>query len=98
MDVELIGVPHTSMAAPGGIARAVEVLTSAGMVERMRAAVRSTTPVIPYFEEISDGLQRLAAGRTGGPSRPRRLNARTSAHGAGESGQLRVRTKSPGSL
>lgn len=38
MDVELIGVPFTSMAAPGGIARAVDVLRSAGLVERLRAA------------------------------------------------------------
>jgi arginase len=38
MDVELIGVPYTSMAAPGGIARAVGVLRSAGLVERLRVA------------------------------------------------------------
>jgi arginase len=38
MDVEVIGVPYTSTAAPGGIARAVEVLRSAGLVERLRAA------------------------------------------------------------
>lgn len=38
MDVELIGVPYTSMAAPGGIARAVDVLRSAGLVERLRGA------------------------------------------------------------
>ena len=38
MDVELIGVPYTSMAVPGGIARAVGVLRSAGLVDRLRAA------------------------------------------------------------
>lgn len=38
MDVELVGVPYTSMAAPGGIARSVGVLRSAGLAERMRAA------------------------------------------------------------
>jgi arginase len=36
--VELVGVPYTSMAAPGGIARAIDVLRSAGLVERLRAA------------------------------------------------------------
>ena len=38
MQFELVGVPYTSMAAPGGIAGAIGVLRSAGLVERLRAA------------------------------------------------------------
>ena len=38
MRFEIVGVPYTSMAAPGGIARAIGVLRSAGLVERLRAA------------------------------------------------------------
>jgi arginase len=38
MRFELIGVPYTSMAAPGGIARAIDVLRTAGLVEGLRAA------------------------------------------------------------
>ena len=35
---ELIGVPYTSMAEPGGIARAIDVLRSAGLGDRLAAA------------------------------------------------------------
>jgi len=38
MQFELIGIPSTSMAEPGGIARGIAVLRSAGLVERLRAA------------------------------------------------------------
>jgi arginase len=36
MKIELIGVPYTSAAAPGGIATAVRVLREAGLVESLR--------------------------------------------------------------
>lgn len=38
MRFELVGVPYTSMAEPGGIARAIGVLRSAGLVDRLQAA------------------------------------------------------------
>lgn len=38
MRFELVGVPYTSMAAPGGIARAINVLRSTGLVKRLRDA------------------------------------------------------------
>jgi arginase len=36
--IELVGVPYTSMAEPGGIARAIGVLRSAGLADRLLAA------------------------------------------------------------
>jgi arginase len=36
MKIELIGVPYTSAAAPGGIATAIGVLREAGLVESLR--------------------------------------------------------------
>jgi len=38
MRFDLVGVPYTSMAAGGGIARAIDVLRLAGLVERLQAA------------------------------------------------------------
>ena len=38
MRFDLVGVPYTSAAAPGGIARAIEVLRGAGLIGRVRAA------------------------------------------------------------
>lgn len=38
MRFQLLGVPYTSMAEPGGIARAIDVLRSADLVERLQAA------------------------------------------------------------
>jgi arginase len=38
MKFELVGVPYTSMARPGGIARAIGVLRVAGLVDRLKAA------------------------------------------------------------
>lgn len=38
MQFELVGVPYTSMAEPGGIARAIDVLRSAGLVARLHEA------------------------------------------------------------
>jgi arginase len=38
MQFELVGVPYTSMAEPGGIARAIDVLRSAGLIGRLQAA------------------------------------------------------------
>jgi arginase len=38
MRFELAGVPYTSMARPGGIARAIAVLRAAGLVDRLQAA------------------------------------------------------------
>lgn len=38
MRFELAGVPYTSMAEPGGIARAIEVLRSEGLADRLREA------------------------------------------------------------
>jgi len=35
---ELVGVPYTSMAEPGGVARAIDVLRSAGLADRLEAA------------------------------------------------------------
>jgi hypothetical protein len=35
---ELVGLPYTSMARPGGIARAIGVLRSAGLADRLAAA------------------------------------------------------------
>jgi len=35
---DLVGVPYTSMAQPGGIARAIAVLRDSGLVEHLRAA------------------------------------------------------------
>jgi arginase len=38
MQFEFVGVPYTSTAEPGGIARAIHVLRSAGLVDRLQAA------------------------------------------------------------
>ncbi len=38
MRFELVGVPYTSMAEPGGIVRSIGVLRSAGLAEQLRAA------------------------------------------------------------
>jgi uncharacterized protein (DUF849 family)/arginase family enzyme len=38
MRFELVGVPYTSMAKPGGIGRAIAVLRCTGLVERLQAA------------------------------------------------------------
>jgi arginase len=38
MHFDLVGVPYTSMAEPGGIARAIAVLRSAGLTDRLCAA------------------------------------------------------------
>lgn len=38
MQFELVGVPYTSMAEPGGIARAIDVLRSSGLVDRLQTA------------------------------------------------------------
>jgi len=38
MRFDLVGVPYTSMAEPGGIARAIEVLRAAGLADRLEAA------------------------------------------------------------
>jgi arginase len=38
MRFELVGVPYTSMAQPGGIARAIKVLRTAGLVDRLQGA------------------------------------------------------------
>jgi arginase len=38
MRFELVGVPYTSMASPGGIARAIQVLRSVGLVDLLHAA------------------------------------------------------------
>jgi arginase len=37
MQFDLVGVPYTSMAEPGGVARATVVLRSAGLVDRLQA-------------------------------------------------------------
>ncbi|MBA3331685.1 MAG: arginase family protein [Actinobacteria bacterium] len=38
MRFELVGVPYTSTAEPGGIARAIDVLRAAGLLDRLEAA------------------------------------------------------------
>jgi arginase len=60
LQFELVGVPYTSMAEPGGIARAIEVLRSAALVERLTGA-RAVQDAGDLVLEVGDGVR----GRSG---------------------------------
>jgi arginase len=61
MKLDLIGVPYTSMAKPGGIAEAIRVLREAGLAERLAGAgdVRDTGDLEPIAGDASRGMSGL---------------------------------------
>jgi hypothetical protein len=59
MKIELIGVPYTSAATPGGIATAIRVLREEGLVEELRrgADVRDGGDLELLEEPAREGRQ-----------------------------------------
>jgi arginase len=82
---ELVGVPYTSMAAPGGIARAIDVLRSAGLVEGSEPQGTLTTRAISHLSrETGCGAPQVFSMRAlsrGLSSRPRAAVASSQSRG-----------------
>jgi arginase len=79
MELDLIGVPYTSMARPGGIADAIGVLRDAGLAERL--AARGDVRDAGDLEPIEGNLVRGTSGLLKEDALPRLVEATRAAAG-----------------